>query len=156
MVSAILSILIFVLPLAFAEQASDLEKYLDCQMDKKADIVFVFDTTSSMSGEINELSAIAGSFASDLEASRIDHRIGLMEFRDFPQVCHDDGTICGSPGDFAYRAKGDGNLTNDIRTFNAWLNELQAGGGGTQGPEAILLHSVTPGAICIGEAMSIR
>ena len=126
-----------VLPAASSEATADLEKYLDCLTDKKVDIVFVFDTTGSMEGEINELSAIARGFASDREASRIDHRLGLVEFRDFPKTCGGgDEATCGSPGDFPYKAKGDGNLTGDISTFNSWLRELKVGGGG--GPEAVL------------------
>gem|GEM_PF-601819 len=127
-----------VLPVASSEVATDLEKSLDCLTDKKVDIVFVFDTSGSMGGEINELSATAKDFATDLEASRIDHRLGLVEFRDFPKTCSESkGTSCGSPGDFAYRVKGDGNLTGDISTFGSWLKELKASGG-ADGPEAIL------------------
>jgi hypothetical protein len=99
---------IIVLPPASASGASELEKYLDCLTDKKVDIVFVFDTTNSMGGEINELRAIAGDFAKDLEASRIDHRIGLVEFRDFPKTCEgSDVTACGVLG-FSYRSKATG------------------------------------------------
>jgi hypothetical protein len=126
-----------VLPLASSEDATGLDKYLDCLTDRKVDIVFVFDTTGSMEGEINELSAIARNFASDLEASRIDHRLGLVEFRDFPKTCDGgDEATCGSPGDFPYKIKGNGNLTGNISTLNSWLRELKAGGGG--GPEAVL------------------
>jgi hypothetical protein len=129
----------FILPLASSEGASDLEKYLDCSSEKKVDIVFVFDTTGSMGGEINELSSIVRGFANDLEASHIDHRLGLVEFRDFPIACGDSTkTNCGDPGDFPYRIKGDGNLTEDIDTFNSWMRELKAGGGGNGGPEAVL------------------
>ena len=134
MILAILAVL--VLPLASSEGSADLEKYLDCLTDKKVDIVFVFDTTNSMGGEINELSAIARDFAADLEASHIDYQLGLLEFRDFPQTC--DGSSCGSPGDFAYRVKGNGTLTSEIDTFGSWMKELKAGGGGSGGPEAVL------------------
>jgi len=134
---ALILLTMLVLPLASSEDARSMEKYLDCLTDKKVDIVFVFDTTGSMEGEINELSAIARGFASDLEASRVDHSLGLVEFRDFPKTCGGgDEAKCGSPGDFPYKAKGDGNLTGDISTFNSWLRELKVGGGG--GPEAVL------------------
>lgn len=134
MILAILAVLF--LPLASSEGSADLEKYLDCLTNKKVDIVFVFDTTNSMGGEINELSAIARDFAADLEASHIDYQLGLLEFRDFPQTC--DGSSCGSPGDFAYRVKGNGTLTAEIGTFGSWMKELKAGGGGSGGPEAVL------------------
>ena len=127
-----------ILPAASSEVAADLEKYLDCLTDKKVDIVFVFDTSGSMGGEINELSATARNFAADLEASRIDYHLGLVEFRDFPQSCGESKKkSCGEPDDFAYKAKGDGNLTGDISTFSSWLRELKASGG-ADGPESIL------------------
>ncbi|HSD57281.1 MAG TPA: vWA domain-containing protein, partial [Methanotrichaceae archaeon] len=130
---------IIVLSPASAKDARELDKYLDCLTDKNIDIVFVFDTSNSMGGEINELRAIARDFAKDLDASRIDYRLGLVEFRDFPQSCKgSDVTACGSPGDFPYIVKGDGNLTTEIDTFNSWLKELKAGGGGSFGPEAVL------------------
>jgi len=84
-----------------------------------------------MGGEINELSATARDFAADLGSSRIDYRPGLEEFRDFPQSCGESKkTSCGEPDDFAYKVKGDGNLTRDISTFSSWLKELKASGGG--------------------------
>jgi hypothetical protein len=134
MILAVLAM--FILPLAFSEDASDLDKYLDCLTDKKVDIVFVFDTTNSMGGEISELRAVANKFATGLEASNIDFQLGLVEFRDFPETC--DGFSCGSPGDFAYQVKGNGTLTSEIDTFSSWIKELKAGGGGSVGPEAIL------------------
>jgi WD40 repeat protein len=140
---ALAFLVILVLPLASSEDATKLDKYLDCLIDKKVDIVFVFDTTGSMEGEINELSAIARGFASDLDASLIDHHLGLVEFRDFSNTC-DASKECGSQGDFPYKVKGDGNLTGDINTFNSWLRELKTGGGG--GPEAVLAalrHAMT-------------
>ena len=128
---------VLVLPLlASCEDAADLDKYLDCLADKKVDIAFVFDTSNSMGGEINELRAIAKEFATGLEDSHIDYQLGLVEFRDFPKTC--DGNSCGSPGDFAYQVKGNGTLTPDISTFSSWLRELSAGGGGSPGPEALL------------------
>jgi len=135
MVSAIIAILVLISPI-YAESASNLEKYLDCSSEKKIDIVFVFDTTNSMGGEISELRATANKFATDLEASNIDYQLGLVEFRDFPETC--DGFSCGSPGDYAYSVMGNGTLTSEIGTFGSWLKELKAGGGGSPGPEAVL------------------
>jgi hypothetical protein len=85
MILAVLAM--FILPLAPSEEVTEVDKYLDCLTDKKVDIVFVFDTIGSMEGEINELSAIACNFASDLVASRVDYRLGQVEFRDFPKTC---------------------------------------------------------------------
>lgn len=128
------------LPLSTSsEDATNLDMYLNSLTDKKVDIVFVFDTSNSMGGEINELRAIANKFAADLEASHIDYNLGLVEFRDFPVTCGEGKKVqCGSPGDFAYVIKGSGTLTSEISTFNSWLEELEAGGGGSGGPEAIL------------------
>jgi hypothetical protein len=100
---ALIFLTMLVLPLASSVDARSMEKYLDCLTDKKVDIVFVFDTTNSMGGEINELSAVVRDFATDLGASRIDYRLGLVEFRDFPITCGERTRIsCGNPGDFAY------------------------------------------------------
>ncbi len=111
------------LPLASSEDARSMEKYLDCLTDKKADIVFVFDTSNSMGGEINELSAVVRDFATDLGASRIDYRLGLVEFRDFPITCGERAKIsCGSPEDFAYKVIDNGTLTAEINTFGSRLN----------------------------------
>jgi hypothetical protein len=137
MVSAIIAILVLMPPI-YGESATDLEKFLDCSSETKNDIVFVFDTSGSMGGEINELCALADEFAKDLKASRVDYRLGLVEFRDFPLTC-DDGqkTSCGDPDSFAYKIKGDENLTGEVGTFSTWLKSLSAKGGG-DGPEAVL------------------
>jgi hypothetical protein len=133
-------IAILVLLLASSGGATDLDKYLDHLTDKKVDIVFIFDTSNSMGGEINDLRAVANKFATDLEAYHIDYQLGLVEFRDFPITCGEGKKIqCGSPGDFAYRIKGNGTLTSEISTFSSWLEELEAGGGGSGGPEAVLV-----------------
>lgn len=140
MLIALAALVILVLPLSTSsEDAANLDKYLNRLTDKKVDIVFVFDTSNSMGGEINELRAIANKFAADLEASHIDYHLGLVEFRDFSITCGEGKSVqCGSPGDFAYLIKGNGTLTSEISTFNSWLEELEAGGGGSGGPEAIL------------------
>ena len=140
MLIVLAALVILVLPLSTSsEDATNLDKYLNRLTDRKVDIVFVFDTSNSMGGEINELRAIANKFAADLEASHIDYNLGLVEFRDFPVTCGEGKKVqCGSPGDFVYAIKGNGTLTSEISTFNSWLEELEAGGGGSGGPEAIL------------------
>jgi Leucine-rich repeat (LRR) protein len=127
---------IFVLPLASSEEATELDQYLECQAEKKVDIVFVFDSTNSMGGEISELRSIINKFAAVLEKSNIDYELGLVEFRDFPTTC--DDLVCGSEDDFAYRTWGNGSLTSDITIFRAWVRGMKAGGGGQVGPEASL------------------
>jgi len=137
MVLAILAILL--LPAACSKDAAGLERYLNSTAIKKVDIAFVFDTSNSMGGEIQELKAIAQKFAADLKASNIDYRLGLVDFRDFPMTCGErKKNQCGSPGDFAYRIIENGTITSDVDVFSSWLKGLKAGGGGEVGPEAVL------------------
>lgn len=114
---------------------------------KKADIVFVFDTTGSMDAEIQEMKSISKQFADDLIASGIDYRLGLTSFKDFPTTCGsgDEEIICGEPSDFPYKVYNDGVLSDNSSIFKSWLDELDADGG-EDIPEAILAaikHSVT-------------
>jgi len=121
----------------------ELQRYLDCVSAKKADIVFVFDTTGSMGDEINDMTTISKSFADNLAASGIDYRLGLTEFKDFPVVCKE--TSCGSSGDFPYKVYNSGTLTASSATFKSWLNTLSASGGSDE-PESVLAamrHTVT-------------
>jgi hypothetical protein len=113
----------------------DLEKYLDSIVDKKVDIVLVFDSSGSMSGEIYEIRSISDSFADKLEELRVDYRLGLVSFRDFPIRC--DKTDCGFSNDYPYMVHGDGNMTNSSAEFASWLKELNALGGGDE-PESVL------------------
>jgi len=98
------------------------------------DIVFVFDDTGSMSGQINGLKAKAIDFANTLENSSIDYRLGLVTFKD-------DVTVING-----------GVLTDKASVFNGWVNDLYAAGGG-DGPENSLdalgtatTYSFRPGA----------
>ena len=137
MVLAILAILL--LPATCSKDAAGLERYLNSTAIKKVDIAFVFDTSNSMGGEIQELKAIAQEFAADLKASNIDYRLGLVEFRDFPMTCGErKKNQCGSQGDFPYRVIENGTITSDVDVFSSWLKGLKAGGGGEVGPEAVL------------------
>lgn len=74
-----------------------------------ADIVFVFDTTGSLSGEIEGLKARATSFADALAAHGIDYRLGLVTFADEVLITRD--------------------FTADLATFKTWIQELSADGG---------------------------
>jgi hypothetical protein len=138
-ISYILLIILLAIPAAVSTDASDLEKYLDSISDIKADIVFVFDTSGSMGGEILEMRSISRDFASNLNESGIDFRLGLVAFHDFPVSCSRNGvpTACGGSGDYAYRIYGDGNLTADMGQFDLWLGGLEAMGGKDE-PESVL------------------
>ena len=76
----------------------------------KADIVFVFDVTGSMSGEISGLKARASAFADALAARGIDYRLALISYGDEIRDTHD--------------------FTNDIAIFKSWIEGLSASGGG--------------------------
>ena len=76
-----------------------------------ADIVFVFDDTGSMSGQINDLKDTCISFADNLDASGIDYRLGLVTFKD-------DVTVING-----------GVLTSDATEFEGWITALVADGG---------------------------
>ncbi|MEA1944312.1 MAG: vWA domain-containing protein [Euryarchaeota archaeon] len=75
------------------------------------DIVFVFDDTGSMGGQINGLKAKAIDFANSLENSSIDYRLGLVTFKD-------DVTVING-----------GVPTDKASVFNAWVDDLYASGG---------------------------
>ncbi len=76
----------------------------------KADIVFVFDATGSMGGEISGLKERASAFADALASRGIDYRLALISF----------GDEIRSTNDF----------TSDLATFKGWINGLYASGGG--------------------------
>jgi len=138
----LIGMIIIILSFSSAGQTNTkdgLEKYLDRFVNKTADIVFVFDTSGSMGKEIYELRAISKDFANQLSDSGIDYRLGLVAFRDFPISCEDQGkrTTCGFRDDFPYKIYGEGNLTDDLKTFDAWLGNLEAKGGSDE-PEAVL------------------
>jgi len=76
----------------------------------KADIVFVFDTTGSMSGSISGVKDRASAFADALAAKGIDYRLALVTYGDAVEKVND--------------------FTADINTFKGWINGLYASGGG--------------------------
>ena len=76
----------------------------------RADIVFVFDVTGSMGGEISGLKAKASAFADALASRGIDYRLGLVSY----------GDEIRSSNDF----------TDNITTFKTWIDGLSASGGG--------------------------
>ncbi|MGB3458120.1 MAG: CARDB domain-containing protein [Halobacteriota archaeon] len=132
----------FVLPIVTIPVCKELQMHLDCVTTKKADIVFVFDTTGSMGGEISEMKNITKDFADGLAAAGIDYRFGLTEFRDFPVTC--DGTVCGDANDFAYKVYDGGVLSDSSSMFKSWIDSLNPSGGGDL-PEstlAALMHTV--------------
>lgn len=78
------------------------------------DIVFVFDTTSSMSEEINGVIETSLAFADELESKGRDYRLGLVTFGD----------------EVLDVQRSDNTLTDDAEEFKAWVSALRADGGG--------------------------
>ena len=75
----------------------------------KADIVFVFDVTGSMGGEINSLKAKVLDFANALESRGIDYRLALVTYGDKIRDVFD--------------------FTADAEEFKTWVEGLSASGG---------------------------
>lgn len=82
--------------------------------DRPVDIVFVFDTTSSMMDEIEGVKDTSIAFANRLRDSNRDFRLGLVAFGD--EVRSVDNR--------------DGSLTADAEEFKRWVGRLRADGGG--------------------------
>ena len=76
----------------------------------KADIVFVFDATGSMGGEISSLKERASAFADGLASRGIDYRLALVSYGDEVRTTDD--------------------FTADLATFKSWIGGLYASGGG--------------------------
>jgi VWFA-related protein len=86
---------------------------------RPADIVFVFDTTTSMVEEVDGMKRTSLAFADKLEKSGINYRLGLVDF-----------------GDVINRVeKPDGQLTDDAQQFKGWINQIRLAGGGYNIPE---------------------
>jgi hypothetical protein len=101
---------------------------------RMADIVFVFDTTTSMVEEVDGMKRTSLAFAEKLERSGLDYRLGLVDF-----------------GDVINRMeKPDGQLTDEAQQFKSWINEIRLAGGGYDIPEFSL------GALQRATQMSFR
>ena len=88
---------------------------------RPVDVVFVFDTTSSMGGEIDGAIRSSVAFAEQLRAANRDFRLGLVAFGDEIRAI----------------ANPDLSLTADAGEFTGWVRQLRAVGGGDD-PEASL------------------
>jgi Mg-chelatase subunit ChlD len=89
------------------------------QKGRKADVLFVLDTTGSMQGEIDAIRDVITDFADEIESDGVRLRVGLLAFRDRlideePEVLQFDG----SP------------FTEDPRAFRREVSRLEATGGG--------------------------
>lgn len=101
---------------------------------RMVDIVFVFDTTTSMRTEVNGMKQTSLAFAEKLERSGLDYRLGLVDF-----------------GDVIKRVeRPDGQLTDDAQEFKGWISGIRLAGGGVNIPE------LTLGALQRATEMSFR
>lgn len=90
----------------------------------QADIVFVIDTTSSMSGAINNVVANIESFVDALQADHsVKANFALIDYKD---ITRDEDTILVKNGSSAWYS--------DVSSFKAKINSLVVTGGG-DGPE---------------------
>lgn len=87
---------------------------------RKLDLAFVIDTTGSMSGDIYEVQENMKNYLEDLNASGMDYRIALIDYRDFS----DRAASC----DYPYKVQLD--FSNDYDEILTAINGLTLGGGG--------------------------
>lgn len=94
-------------------------------VEKHADIVFVMDTTGSMSAEINSLKNSVIGFSDAIQSQNISARLALVEFKDFAQGS------CGGMGDFAYKIHNfsGSTFTTNVTQFKSEVGSMIASGG---------------------------
>ncbi len=92
---------------------------------QQIDIVFVLDTTGSMSSELREITENLMDFVTDLEESEFDYHLGGVTFGDGENIWDFDP---GTPGN---------QMTDDAETMRDQLATTGATGGG-DGPETSL------------------
>jgi Mg-chelatase subunit ChlD len=88
------------------------------------DICIVFDSTGSMSGEINEVKSQIDRIGSALVRLVPKTRISIVTYRDSSEEFRELYEVKGMP------------LTNDIQLVDDYLSDISAGGGGDH-PEAV-------------------
>ncbi|GAA5503093.1 hypothetical protein Dxin01_02842 [Deinococcus xinjiangensis] len=101
------------------------------------DIVFVFDTTASMSGAINGVKDSIISFSNALQSSGLDVRVGAVTFGDaFDTVTSPTGIKGGvalatpsAPPSFDYNERPSFALSSDFTAFRDFIGQNTARGG---------------------------
>lgn len=91
----------------------DIKDFAGLEEARPVDIVFVFDTTGSMSEEIAGVKNTSIAFANKLRDSNRDFRLGLVAFGDEIREVHNR----------------DDTLTIDAEEFKGWISRLYADGG---------------------------
>lgn len=90
-------------------------------VDIALDLVFCIDSTGSMEDDIDAVKASATSIIGDLAARFPDHRVAVVDYRDFPIDPY------GDPGDFTCHDR-TGFTTDDATAVNA-INSIAVEGG---------------------------
>ncbi len=103
----------------------------------KGDVIFVFDATGSMYGQIYAMQVKANAIMTDVRASVPDTNFGVGSIVDYPYYYDNalnDGyaTTYGSGSDYAWMT--DQDLTSDTTAVQTAINGLSAGGG-ADGPQ---------------------
>lgn len=88
---------------------------------RKLDLVFVIDTTGSMSDDIYEVKVNMKNYLDDLDASGMDYSIAIVDYRDFPERTYDYS-------DYAYNVALD--FDSDYNTINDAIDAVDLGNGG--------------------------
>jgi PKD repeat protein len=91
---------------------------------KKGDIVFNFDLTGSMGGDIAAMKADANTIMTQIAASGIDAAFGVVSFVDYPHHYNSCGyeEYYGTGSDYAWKI--DQPITTDFSTVNSVINGL--------------------------------
>ncbi len=97
-------------------------------LGRSLDIVFLIDSTASMTPYINNVKSQATTLISSLKTSFADLRIAVVDYRDFPQSPY------GSSGDYITKVRTA--FTSNTATAAAAINAIIVGGGNDT-PEAV-------------------
>ncbi len=90
---------------------------------REVDIVFVFDTTGSMSGKIQALLATCGDLITELDREQLHYRVGILAFGDL--------TVAGD----TIKKTG---MTRQLPVFREMLNRIPRNSGGANEGESSL------------------
>jgi len=100
----------------------------------KGDVVFVFDSTGSMGGQIQQMAIKADGIMADVRSDIPDTNFGVGSFVDYPHAYNSYGysNTYGAPPDYAWKT--DQDLTSVTSDVTDALNTMHASGG-ADGPQ---------------------
>lgn len=118
------------------ESVSETKTIVIPELPHRADVIFAFDLTETMSPIINNMKANAGIIMTALASTGVDINYGVVSYMDYPASYNSFGysnsyglDLCG---DYAYRR--DQSITSDTTAVRAAINHLNIGCG-EDGPE---------------------